>query len=402
MPRSQSCTPGPSTVNMQDNQSTTSVNTIPFNEDFEAQVNSNMNPRKVSRSETCKAPIPPTSPTPFEANDKEYNEKMAMKDQHQLPPRFSTIFDTKGPATTPTRAFESYPQQPARKPGVYLPKSVFWALFAIFLFESAALFAYTVIGLVNNMPSKLIHTNSAGAVVAGCDCNSQPINISPNFFMPQAPQAPVVETTTASTSANASSTSSPSSSSSQSVNPGVSELAGLIKSAASATSTTESSTHTPNTKVVTVTPTPTVRSTTILTVDPSGSTLPPRPTVTSIQWVTPSSNLETRDEPTSVVSTTTAPELTPSVVPFGTPILISLKSHQQLADKPTQEAEVAASSATSLASSESSEIVSTSASPKLNPRAAPTSTKASNGGIVVSGELPDMGWHGLQADYEQN
>lgn len=389
-------------MSMRDNQSTTSVNTLSFNEDFEAQVNSNMNPRRVSRSEDSKAPMPPTSPSPFEANDKEYNEKMAMKDQHQLPPRFSTIFDTKGPTVTPTRAFESYPQQPARKSGVYLPKPVFWALFAIFLFESAALFAYTVIGLVNNMPSKLIHTNSAGAVVAGCDCNSQPINISPNFFMPQAPQAPVVETTTASTSANASSTSSPSSSSSQTINPGVSELASLIKSAASATSTSESSTHTPTTTVVTVTPSgSTVRSTTILTVDPSGSTLPPRPTVTSIQWVTPTSKLETRDEPTSIVSTTSVPENTPSVVPFDTPILLTLKSHRQLANKPTQEAEVAASSATLPASSESSETVSIT-SHELIPRVIPTSTKVSNGGIVVNGELPDMGWHGLEADYEQN
>jgi hypothetical protein len=120
---------------------------------------------------------------------------MAMKDQSQPPPRFSTIFDTKAP-TTPTRAFESYPQQPTRRSGVYVPKPVFWAIFAIFLFESAVLFTYTVIGLINNISPTLIHTNSAGVVVAGCDCNSQPINISPNFYMPQASRVPVVETTT--------------------------------------------------------------------------------------------------------------------------------------------------------------------------------------------------------------
>lgn len=347
MPSSRNSTPGLSAARIQKNQSTTSVNTLPFQEDFETQVNNNMNPGRHSSSQDCKVPMPLTSPNEFEADDKEFNEKMAMKDRHHLPPRFSTIFETKRPTTPPPpREFESYPQQPARKSGVYLPKPVFWALFAIFLFETAALFAYTVIGLMNNMPAKLIHTNSAGVVVSGCDCTPQPINISPNFFMPGASQAPVIETTTASvsTSTSASSTSSTStssssnSSSSQSVASGVSELADLIKSAIP-TSTSESSTVKGGTAVVTVTPPgPTIKSTVLLTVDPSGSTIAPLPTVTSIQWVSPTPTHKTRDEPTSIVSTTTAPESTTSTDPFDTPIFITLKSHQELANKPTQEA----------------------------------------------------------------
>jgi hypothetical protein len=367
-----------------------------------------MNPNRHSTSKDLKVPMPFSSPNLSQADDKEYGEKMAMKDQSQPPPRFSTIFDTKAP-TTPTREFESYPLQPTRRSGVYIPKPVFWAVFAIFLFESAVLFAYTVIGLINNISPTLIHTNSAGVVVAGCDCNSQPINVSPNFYMPQGPQVPVVETTTLSTSTSTTSTStstsssssSPSSSSSQSIDAGVSKLAEIMKSIGSSTTTTsESSTHTPNTHVVTVTPPQqTVKSTTILTVDPSGSTIAPRPTVTSTQFVAPdaaSSTLETRDEPTSIVSTTTtsAPTLAPIIVPSTTKegdsgilvsismasvtsfptISLTLKSHNELANKPTQESDAAPSSSTTLPISEPSETVSPSSTTTSESTPTPTPT----------------------------
>ena len=340
-----------------------------FNQDFEVEVNSNMNPSRQSISKDVKAPVPTSSRNSCEAEDREFNEKMAVKDHHQPPPRFSTIFDTKGPAA-PACEFESYPQPPVRKAGIYIAKPLFWALFAIFLFESAVLFAYTVIGLVSNMSSKLVHVNGAGAVVAGCDCNAQPINISPNFFMQGGPQASIVETTALSTVASTTlttSTSSASSSSSQGIRPGVSELAEIIKSAGTV-SISETSTHTPTTHIVTVTPPgSTIKSTTVLTVNASGSTLPPRPTVTSTKVVAPdeaSPTLDTRDEPSS-----------PSVIPT---MSLSLKSHKELASKPTQEAETAPASSTEPAPSEPTEAVSTPSTTIPEPTPTPTCTKSNH------------------------
>ncbi|GAB7334664.1 hypothetical protein MBLNU13_g06614t3 [Cladosporium sp. NU13] len=333
-----------------------------FNQDFEAEVNSNMNPSRQSISKDVKAPIPTSSRNSCEAEDLEFNEKMAMKGHSQLPPRFSTIFDTKGPAA-PAREFESYPQPPVGKAGIYVAKPLFWALFTIFLFESAVLFAYTVIGLVSNMSSKLVHVNGAGAVVAGCDCNTQPINISPNFFMQGGTQASFVETTILSTTASTTLTTSTSSVTSQGISPGVSELAEIIKSAGTA-STSETSTHTPTTHIVTVTPPgSTIKSTTVLTVDASGSTLPPRPTVTSTKVVAPdeaSPTLDTRDEPTS-----------PSLIPT---MSLSLKSHQELASKPTQESETAPAPTTEPSPSEPTETVSTPST--TIPEPTPTCTKS--------------------------
>jgi len=342
-----------------------------FNQDFEAEVNSNMNPSRQSISKDVKCPIPTSARNSCEVDDHEFSEKMAMKDQRQPPPRFSTIFDTKGPAT-PTRAFESYPQPLVRKAGIYIAKPLFWALFAIFLFESAVLFAYTVIGLVSNMSSKLVHVNGADTVVAGCDCNPQPINISPNFFMQGGPQASVVDTTTTSTTASTTLTtsiSSPSSSASKAVSAGVSELADIIKNIGTAsTSESSTSTHTPTTRVVTVTPPgPTINSTTVLTVDPSGSTLPPRPTVTSTKVVAPdeaSPTLDTRDEATS-----------PSVIPT---MSLSLKSHQELVSKPTQETETAPAPSIEPASSEPTETVSTPSTTIVEPTPTSTCTKSNH------------------------
>ncbi|KAM0721770.1 hypothetical protein Q7P37_002695 [Cladosporium fusiforme] len=313
-------------------QSTTSLNTISsFGQNFEAQVNSNMDQdTQQSASQDHKGKMPARSPSPSMAEDGEYNEKMAMKDggQHQLPPRFSAIFDTKLP-TTPTKAFESYPQQPTRRSGIYVPKAVFWALLIIFLFETAALFAYTVIGLVSNMPSRLVPYTGASAVMSGCDCSAQqPINISPNFFMPQAPQASVVQSptstpsTTTSTSTSSSTTSTSSSSSAEGVN--ASQLADMIKSVGMIKASS-SSTHSPTTKTTVVTPPgSTVQSTKLLTVDASGKPVEPRPTVTSTKVIDASeasASLTTRDEPTSVSTSspdTTSAAETPKIVPITT------------------------------------------------------------------------------------
>jgi hypothetical protein len=359
------CTSSRSSISIQSHQSNTLLNAMSFNQDFETEVNSNMNPCRQSISKEVKIPIPTSSRNSCEADDREFSEKMAMKDQRQPPPRFSTIFDTKGPAT-PAREFESYPQPPVRKAGIYIAKPLFWALFAIFLFESAVLFAYTVIGLVSNMSSKLVHVNGAGTVVAGCDCNAQPIDISPNFFMQGGPQASVVETTTLSTTASTtlttsiSSSSSSTSSTSQSVSAGVSELADIIKNIGTAsTSESSTSTHTPTTRVVTVTPPgPTIKSTAILTVDASGNTLPPRPTVTSTKVVTPT--LDTRDEATSVIPT----------------MSLSLKSHLELASQPTQESETAPAPSTEPTPSEPTETVSTPTT--TVPKPTPTCTKSNH------------------------
>jgi hypothetical protein len=178
----------------------------------------------------------------------------------------------------------------------------------------------------------------------------------------------------------------------------------LVSPSSPKSTTSESSTHTPNTKVVTVTPPQeTVKSTTVLTVDPSGSTIAPRPTVTSTQIVAPdaaSPTLETRDETTSIVSTTTAtaPTLTPKIVPFTTKgsdgrilvsvsmatitpspptrptISLTLKSHNEFANKPTQDSQVAPSSSTTLAVPEPSETVSPSSTTTSESTPTPTPT----------------------------
>lgn len=366
---------------MQRQQSNGSLNTMSsFNQNFEAHVNENMNEdTQPSSSQDHKGKMPARSPSPSMAEDGEFNEKMAMKDrgQEQLPPRFSTIFQTKLP-TTPTKAFESYPQYSNRHSGIYVPKAVFWALLAIFLFETAALFAYTVIGLVSNMPSRLPPNT---AVVSGCDCSAQPINISPNFFMPQAPdmESPTtsIEATTTSTS---SSTSTTSSTSSSTASVDASKIVDIFKSAAELKSSASSTSTRSKVTAVITPPGPTIQSTTLLTVDASGNPVKPRPTVTSTQFAEPSASLSTRDEPsvsTSNLEITSNPEkpvivpittqegsggivvsvsMAPDSDPTRTPLIITpistnadgglvvtaLRSHRELANKPTQQLEAEA------------------------------------------------------------
>lgn len=381
---------------MQRQQSNTSLNTMSsFNQNFEAHVNENMNENtQPSSSQDHKGKMPARSSSPSMAEDGEFNEKMAMKGrgQEQLPPRFSSIFETKIP-TTPTKAFESYPQHHSRRSGIYVPKAVFWALLAISLFETAALFAYTVIGLVSNMPSRLLPTT---AVVPGCDCSAQPINISPNFFMPQVPvmESPTtgIESTTTSTSSSTSTTST--SSSITSVD--ASKIVDIFKSAAELKSSASSTSTRFKVTTVITPPGPTIQSTTLLTVDASGNPVKPRPTVTSTQFAEPSASLSTRDEPsvsTSSLEITSAPEkpvivpittqegsgglvvgvsMAPDSDPARTPLIITpistnadggivataIRSHRELANKPSQqpeaEAEPAATPSPEISESEDS------------------------------------------------
>jgi len=283
---------------------------MPFKQIFERRVNSDMQSSNggsqaaVANEEADAEKRRSTPVLDPEADDVEYSEK---KDQ---PPRFSTLF---GVAPPQPPVFESYPH-PKRNSGIDMPLPLFVVFAVILLFiESTLLFAYTVIGLYNNLPTQLVPSTAA---LCNCDNNRHPaINIAPNFVMPQA-QALVTQTVTVardgplgdtlptiSTISSSSTTSliSGSKSSTSSIGtstPGAaiaSDLLGLFGSLAlpsSMTTTTSSS----STKVVTADPgaatstlilseipppRSTVNSVQLITVDASGSTLQPQSTVTS-------------------------------------------------------------------------------------------------------------------------
>lgn len=273
--------------------------TTSFNPTFEAQVNANMTGQNDHHNWTDAKGKTPMRPTSYaEADDGEFNEKMAAKQKSDLPPRFSTIFGppTAAPPPAPVHAFESYLQETRRKSGVYIPAPLFWALFVVFLIMSAVLFAYNVIGFITNMPTRIV-----GGGVAPVLANPQQpvINVSPNFVMGQAPQGTEKETVTVTvtttysqsltSSSSSSSSSSPSSStfvnSTQAAGMIASELAGILHSQSTFTTSLHSSSASsipPVTVTINTTPArPTVSSTVLLTVDASGHTLPPKSTVTS-------------------------------------------------------------------------------------------------------------------------
>ncbi|KAK5113874.1 hypothetical protein LTR85_010407 [Meristemomyces frigidus] len=282
---------------------------MPFKNVFERRVDENMQQAEAGKAppaETVDADPemkielpPPTPDIEAEAQDHEWTEK---KDH---PPRFSTLFSA--PVPQPPRQFESYPE-PKRKSGVFLPTPLFIILAVILLFESTVLFAYTVIGLYNNLPSRLV----PGA--AGCACEGidrQPmVNIAPNFVVPQAPAAvtqtvtmvgegslpDTLSTSTSMTAGSISSSTSAESSSTSSVDntsqaaAAASNILGMFGTLKSSTTTSSSSSHI---AVVTVTPTSTeilsevqptpstVQSTLLLTVNAAGSTLSPDSTALS-------------------------------------------------------------------------------------------------------------------------
>ncbi|KAK4540260.1 hypothetical protein LTR36_009665 [Oleoguttula mirabilis] len=279
---------------------------MPFKNVFERRVNENMQEAEAGRApppevvdadmEMKKQIQPPSPDKEAQAQDGDWSDK---KDQ---PPRFSTLFSAAPPQ--PPRQFESYPE-PKRKSGVFLPTPVFTIIAVILLFESTVLFAYTVIGLYNNLPVRLV----PGAAVCACEgIDRQPtVNIAPNFIMPQAqaPQTVTVfgtgslpdllppSTSTTSSSILSTSTSSSSMSSVAATSQAAaaaSDILGMLTGLATATATPSSSrsvavvTVTPASTVILseVQPTPSaVKSTLLLTVNAAGSTLSPDPTTTA-------------------------------------------------------------------------------------------------------------------------
>ncbi|KAK5132560.1 hypothetical protein LTR08_008877 [Meristemomyces frigidus] len=286
-----------------------------FKKVFERRVNENMQENKAGRAPPpevadpdvdMKKQYPPSSPEPQGlAEDLEWSEKT------DRPPRFSTLFDVAPPL--PPRAFDGYPER-KRKSGVFLPTPLFFIFAIILVFESTLLFAYTVIGLYNNLPSRLV------PVGAGCACelmDRQPaVNIAPNFVMPQAQaQAPITNTVTVfgggalpdllptatfTTSAIVTSISTSTSTSATSSIDATSHAAavlasdvlGMLNTLTTSTSTTPTSsgssliivTASPPASTLILSEVPplpsTVQSTLLLTVNAAGSTLAPRPTVT--------------------------------------------------------------------------------------------------------------------------
>ncbi|KAK0354021.1 hypothetical protein LTR94_014289 [Friedmanniomyces endolithicus] len=251
---------------------------MPFSPTFEKQVNSNMreedNPDQYAQE--SKGGRMPTPQLEAEAEDADVSEK---KDR---PPRFSTLFGA-APAL-PAREFESYPA-PSRKSGIWMPTSLFVLFAVILLVESTLLFAFTVIGLYNNLPSRLIPSAAPA------------INIAPNFIMPQG-QAIITQTTTVTVLGNGlfSSIAVPSSTSVPSTAEAASNLFGMLEGIGTPPSSTKpssSATHTPgvatSTMILSQMPPPqeTINSVKLVTVDPSGSTLPARPTVTATTVIDP-------------------------------------------------------------------------------------------------------------------
>nr|OQO20704.1 hypothetical protein B0A51_11990 [Rachicladosporium sp. CCFEE 5018] len=238
-----------------------------FRKSFEQHLNDEMS-RPSKRHSMHKAAL--SSPTFSDIDDGELNEK--KHDKCKSPPRFSTLFPPAIPVPAPApalpaREFESYPK---RKSGIYLPTPVFWALLAFLLLESAILFAYTTLGLLSRFQLTTI----------AATCPQQPIiNISPNFLLPGGTLPTALTTIATSTFTELPSTSTAASAASSAA-----AAAAVLSALTNLDHTSTSSTSSKKVTTITVNPTPTpniVSSITILTVDPSGNTLPPAPTVTS-------------------------------------------------------------------------------------------------------------------------
>lgn len=209
-------------------------------------------------------------------------ELHAKKDQ---PPRFSTLF-APAPAPQPQPAPREYVQEyyprPEKKKGVFIPMPLFIIFAVILFFESTILFAYTVIGLYNNAPSRLFPWAGQGTSAAACDCGEhQPaVNIAPNFVLPQgalpATEAVTVTITPTRSTSSISATSSTSSTTTTDAAAIASDIVGILGSLTSSSSS----------PIATVTYTPprsTVDITTVITEGASSETDAPSvvtPTVT--------------------------------------------------------------------------------------------------------------------------
>ncbi|KAK0280536.1 hypothetical protein LTR91_024476 [Friedmanniomyces endolithicus] len=252
---------------------------MPFSPTFEKQVNSDMREKDNPDQYAQESKGERISTPPFEAEA----EDADMSEKKDRPPRFSTLFGAA--SAPPAREFESYPA-PSRKSGIWMPTPLFVLFAVILLFESTLLFAYTTIGLYNNLPSGFIPATAPA------------INIAPNFIMPQA-QATITQTTTMTVLGNGllSSIAIPTTTSISSTAEAASNLFGMLEGIGTPPSSTKgssSATHTPgvatSTMILSQIPAPqqTVNSVKLVTVDASGSTLPARPTVTATTVIDPS------------------------------------------------------------------------------------------------------------------
>lgn len=270
---------------------------MPFKQVFERTLNRAMQEGEAGRA--------PRDDAAEEANIKKFHEATKakledeevdeeMSEKKDRPPRFSTLFAT--PPSAP-QVVETYGPPPKRKSGIYIPTSLFIVLGLILLFESTLLFAYTMIGLYNNLPSRF-QPFAGPASLTACDCSEkQPaINIAPNFMMPQS-QAETVTVTAGGdmlsklfpTSASTTTSSSPaeSSISSSAAVSVASNVASLLAHLAPSLTSSTSSTALPTTVVTITPPRSTVQSTQVVQVNAAGSTLPPQPTLTSVTVVPP-------------------------------------------------------------------------------------------------------------------
>ncbi|KAK4952053.1 hypothetical protein LTR10_009973 [Elasticomyces elasticus] len=265
---------------------------MPFGQVFEKRVNADMQGENSYAQESKKAR--PSTPQPeMEAEDLDLSEKK------ERPPRFSTLFAN--PPPPPMRQPESFPE-PKNKSGIWMPTSLFVLFAVILLFESTLLFAYTVIGFYNNMPTGFMPSAPAAC---NCEANKPAINIAPNFIMPQA-QAPqqtitvlgngwpsnIVSEPAISISTSTIISSSTAQEASSHASAIASNLLGILTSTPTASTTSSTTSTTPLPDIATSTlipsvtpPRSTVDSIVLVTVNAVGSTLPPRSTVTSTKTI---------------------------------------------------------------------------------------------------------------------
>ncbi|KXT07712.1 hypothetical protein AC579_7858 [Pseudocercospora musae] len=259
-----------------------------FKEAFETSLNDHMyenddgQPGRAPPAEADmdikKKEYPPPQP---DVQDHELSEK---KDH---PPRFSTLFgSTPAPAPQPAQReyVRQYYPEAKRKSGVFIPMPLFIIFAIILFFESTILFAYTVIGLYNNAPSRLFPWAGAGVATTTAVCeHNQPPSIvnAPNFIVPGQGQAQGTEIMTQYVTISPSQTSTSTSSitsSSSSINTAaaVTDIAGILGSLGSSI-TSQSG------KVAIVTVAPersTATSIKLITEDASGNVVSAQPTPT--------------------------------------------------------------------------------------------------------------------------
>ena len=257
-------------------------------------------------------------------------EDIEVSEKKDRPPRFSTIFDA--PPRSP-QIIERH-VEPRRKAGVYIPTPLFVVLAFVLFFESTLLFAYTIIGLYNNLPNGMLpFGSSSAAVVGGCDCSGQQpgINFAPNFYMPGAKgdaaailstvsSLPELASTHASTTSSTSSSTSKGSTTTETGNTAV--AAGLLSFLRSNAKTTTTPSIPVTTKVIVTTPTrkivTSVVEQTVEAGQQTSTTTVGPPTSTNAKREGPTSEATSADT-AAAASETTTPSSTPTTPPSPPP-----------------------------------------------------------------------------------